>query len=345
MKQSNGFAQFLTAVLLVGMLSTPANGQGLSKVGTTAAKFLTIPVGPRATALGGAFVAIANDATAMYWNPSGLTRVNYLEFTASHSFWLADIQYDYLGLVLPMGAAGTAGFSVTAMTMGQMDITTEEEPEGTGGTFSAGSFAIGVSYARDLTDFFSIGGSVKYINESIWNSSATGLAVDLGTLFQTPIRGVRFGASISNFGGKLQMSGPDLLVQKDIDEQKYGNNPAISALLSTDQFDLPLILRIGIAADIINTEGSQLTLAVDASHPNDNVQSVSLGGEFAFLERTLFLRGGLRNLGNPESEERWVVGAGLEREVVSGLRLAFDYAYQSFGRLQSVHKLGVAIRI
>jgi opacity protein-like surface antigen len=322
-----------------------ADAQLVSKVGTTSAKFLTIPVGARATALGGAFTSISNDATAMYWNPSGIATLSSLEVTMSHTTWLADIVVNFGGVVVPLGSVwGAMGIHVTAMTMGEMEITTEEEPEGTGGTFRAGSYAIGISYARNLTDWFSIGGTVKYINETIWNSSASGFAVDLGTLLKTPIPDVRFGVSVSNFGEKLQMSGADLLVQKDIDEQKYGNNPAINAYLATDRFDLPLTLRTGLSADVIKRESHLLTLAVDAAYPNDNVEFIDLGLEYSFFDRQFSVRGGYRSLGNEEAEQRWSMGAGVQHTLLPGLTLRVDYAFQTFGRLRNIQKLDLSLQ-
>ena len=204
--------------------------QEVTKVGTTGGKFLSIPVGARAVGMGGAFVAVANDASAMYWNPAGIGRLSQSEAIFTHSAWVADLDFNYGGVVVPVSGLGTVGISFTSLTMADMERTTEDQPEGTGEFFSAGSFAVGLSYARNLTEWFSIGGNVKYINEHIWNSSATGFAVDVGTLFTTPFTGVKFGAGISNFGSKLQIRGDDLLVLKDI-SPNHGNNANVNANL------------------------------------------------------------------------------------------------------------------
>ncbi|MEK9138460.1 MAG: PorV/PorQ family protein, partial [Bacteroidota bacterium] len=208
------YTSWILAAALV--ISADAGAQKVTKVGTTAAKFLSIPVGARALGMGGAFVAVANDASAMYWNPSGLASITQSEAVFAHANWLADIDFNYGGVIMPMEDVGIIGVNFTSLSMAEMERTTEDRPEGTGQYFSAGSFAVGVSYAKKLTDWFSIGGNVKYINEHIWNSSATGFAVDVGTLFTTPFPGLKFGVAISNFGTKMRMTGDDLLVQKDI---------------------------------------------------------------------------------------------------------------------------------
>lgn len=330
--------------LMLPLRPSGSKAQEVTKVGTTAAKFLSIQVGPRALGMGGAYVSIATDATAMYWNPSGIARLQGRQLYVSHSEWLADINFDYLALVLPLGNLGAAGLNLTAMTMPDMDITDELNPEGTGLSFSASSFAVGLSYARNLTDRFSIGANVKYIVENIWNSQAQGMAVDIGTLFDTPLKGLRLGASISNFGTKMRIQGDDLLVQKDIDENIAGNNETINAFLATDKFDLPLLLRIGVSWDVQLGENNRLTLAVDGAHPNDNTEYISLGGEYALFGEMIFLRAGYRALYLRDSDEQFTLGAGIDYDIIRGYNLAVDYAFEQFDRLSNVHKFSVAIR-
>lgn len=332
-------------ILVFFFLVFSAQGQQVNKTGTTAAKFLSIPVGPRAIGMGEAFVSVVDDATAMYWNTSGLSRLQQYEVYAAHTKWLADIRYSYFGLAVPLKGWGTAGISVSHMTTGEMEITTEMEPEGTGQTFSAQSFAVGLSYAKSLTDWFSIGGTVKYVYEGIWNSSATGFAVDVGTLFVLPWRDVRLGVSIANFGTKMQIAGDDLLVQKDIDPNIAGNNESVNALLSTDQFDLPLLLRIGLSMDVFRFENQRLTISADGLHPNDNTESLNVGAEYAVLKETLFLRGGYNSLFKQDREEGLTLGGGLQYNSFAGdLTLRFDYSFERFKRLKDIHKFAVLLR-
>ncbi|MFQ6618851.1 MAG: PorV/PorQ family protein [Fidelibacterota bacterium] len=336
----------ITAVLLfVFSILSPffLHGQEVTKVGTTAAKFLSIPVGSRALAMGGSFVSVADDATAMYWNPGGIARLYRREIILIHSEWLADINFDYAGIVLPSGGLGTFGLNFTSMNMGEMQITTEDEPEGTGESFSAGSFAFGFSFARNLTDRFSIGANVKYIEEHIWNSKSSGIAIDVGTLFTMPLKNIRFGASISNFGQKLGIKGDDLLVQKDIDATIAGNNESVNAYLATDKFDLPLLLRIGFSMDIMNTDESRLTVSVDGLHPNDNTESINLGGEFSMFRNIISIRAGYKSLFLKDGDEEFTVGGGLNYELMRGFILKVDYAYENFVHLNDIHKFSLGL--
>jgi long-subunit fatty acid transport protein len=334
---------YLLTIFLCLFLVTGGIGRDVTKVGTTAAPFLTISLGARAMAMGGAFSAVANDASAMYWNVAGIGQLNKTEIIFNHSNWLLDINYDYGGIVMPLSTIGTLGVSFTFLSMGEFEQTTEFQPDGTGINFSANSFAIGLSYGRRLTDNFLIGFTGKYIKESIFNSSAQGFAMDVGALFTTPFNGMRIGLSISNFGTKMKMDGDDMLVQVDIDPTISGNNPNVNANIKTDEFDLPLLFRFGLAMDVMQTEQNIVTVAVDALHPNDNAESVNLGAEYTW-NNMLSLRAGYRSLFLPDSEEGFTAGAGLQLEF-GGVGLQLDYAYEDFSRLGDIQKFTVFLKL
>lgn len=338
--------RFLTLCFLILFIIFVAQGksQEVTKIGTTAAKVLSIPVGSRALGMGGAFVSVSNDATAMYWNPAGIAQLDRNEFVFMHSIWLADIRFDYLGLVIPLGEVGNLGINLTAMTMDEMDITTEYEPEGTGETFSAGSFVAGVSFARNLTDQFAIGFTGKFITENIWNCSAGGMAIDVGTLFTTPFKGIRLGASISNFGQKMQILGDDLLVQKDIDGSIAGNNESVGAYLATDKFDLPLTMRIGISKEFINNDFNSLTLSIDGLHPNDNTESANIGGEYSTLRKIVSIRAGAKALGMKDREDKFAVGIGINYFLGGDRRIKVDYAYEKYNHLKDIHQFSLGVK-
>jgi hypothetical protein len=154
----------------------------VSKVGTTAAAFLEIPVGAPAVGIGGAFVSVANDASALYWNVGSISTLGKFDVQLSHMEWIGDTKFNYVGLVLPLAEFGTLGLSFTSLSMDDMAVRTVEQPEGTGEFFSAGNIAIGLSYARSLTERFSIGITAKYISEEIWHMQSQGWAIDAGTL-------------------------------------------------------------------------------------------------------------------------------------------------------------------
>jgi len=316
----------------------------VTKVAITAAPFLEIGVGARAMGMGGAYVGHADESSALYWNPGGVARVTRPEGIFVHMDWIADINFDYVGFVLPAGRIGSFGISITSLSMDDMLVRTEERPQGTGEYFKSGSMALGLTYALNLTDRFSIGFTGKYVREEIWKESAQGIAIDIGTLFTTGFHGMRIGASLTNFGTDMRMSGEDLITYHDIDDQKLGNNDEIYAELQTDSWPMPLNFQVGLAMELIENNVHRVTFALDAVQPTDNKESVNLGLEYG-IRKWIFLRGGYRNLFLKDSEEGFTVGAGANLDFFYNLPFRFDYAYADFGRLESIHCFTVALEL
>jgi hypothetical protein len=335
---------YIIIIITVSLFASSIAAKEVSKTGTTAGKFLSIGVGPRANAMGGAFSSISNDASAMYWNPGGLALLNQPQVFISYTKMFADLNVDYLGIVIPMGEAGVFGVNVTALAMGDMKVTTEDYPDGTGETFSAGSYAFGLSYGKHITDDFLFGVNIKYIREDISNSSASGFGIDIGTIFNTPFYGIRFSSSISNYGSKMQMEGDDLLIRHDANPNAAGNNGNVDAYYSTDQYELPLKLQIGISRDFTFLEDNRFTIAIDGIHPNDNDQYVNVGGELMLLNDMFFLRGGYKSLFLKDSEESLTLGVGINYNKMEFFSIAVDYAFQQYKHLGDTHSFGILLR-
>jgi len=273
----------IPVLLLSGILHIPLFGASgrMTNVGTTAAPFLEVGVGSRAIGMGGAFVAVANDVSALYWNPAGLCRLGHGEAVFERIDWLADISFNFLGAAIPFGRWGTAGFFLNTMTVPKMAVRTVDFPDGTGEEYDAASIAVGLSYSYALTDRFSIGFNGKYITERIWHEKTAGIAIDIGTLYYTGFKGLRLGASITNFGSSLQMDGGDLIIYHDADPGIDGNNDRIMGKLLTDEWPLPLNMQFGIAFDVFDNKFSRLTMAMDAFHPINNTESINTGCELS----------------------------------------------------------------
>lgn len=335
--------------LMIALCISPmhAFGQTVSKTGTTAAQFLKIPVGSRSAALGGAVGASVNDPSAMVWNPSAIANIENNTLMVEYADWFLDLKHNYLGFVMPMGNRSSLGVNITALTMDDMTVTTFEDPEGALGLkFRAYSYAVGVTYARYLIDKFALGANVKYVNETIWNSSASAVAFDIGTTYETPFDGIILGVSITNFGQKMQINGKDLTTTVDIDPSNNGNNGQINTRLETDEFDLPLMLRVGLAWQPIKSEQVNATIMLDGTSPNDNYQSVSLGTEVTFLGDRFAIRGGLPYVTGRTEDERtlkFTAGAGVKHNLNNGLGFDFGYALNSYTNLGLVNRVSVSI--
>jgi len=187
-----------------------------------------------------------------------------------------------------------------------------------------------------LTDRFSIGTTIKYIREQIWHSSATATAFDIGVLFTTPYEALRLGASMSNFGPKMQMGGRDIIFSVDPDQSQEGNVEVVNTEYMLDRFPLPLLFRVGLAWDAVSTADHRVVVTTDTATPNDNNQYVNSGMEYSFRE-LLALRVGYRNQFERDGEQGLTWGVGLNMRVDRSTRVSFDYAYADFGRLEQTH--------
>ncbi|MFC2083790.1 PorV/PorQ family protein [Bacteroidota bacterium] len=330
-------------IILMILFASVALSQSTTKTGSTAAQFLKIGVGPRAVGMGSAFTATSNDLTAIYWNPAGLAGSYSYEAFFNHVNWVADISYDFAGVSAHLSGIGTIGAFVTILqSIDGMLVRTVDNPEGSGEKFDAGAIAIGLSFARNLTENFSIGFNVKYIREYIWNESAIGVGLDAGVLYKIPILNeLRLAASISNFGSKMQLDGRDILEIKQVGEGGEGN--LINSKIEMQEWELPLLFRVGVAADIFKSESSRLTTAIDAIHPNDHTEYVNLGAEYCWNE-LISLRAGYNSLFEENTEEGLTLGVGLNYRLIESVRVLLDYAYKDFGRLNSVHYFSVGVK-
>ncbi len=314
---------------------TPEEGT-ITRVGTTAAQFLKLGVGARAISLGGAFVAEANDMSAIYWNPAGFARLSGSHLQLSNTRYLADINYNFAAFGTSIDRVGSLGAALLIVDSGDMQVRTEMMPDGTGEQFNMLSFALQLSYARNLSDQFSIGANIKFVQERIWHSKASSIAFDIGTLFTTPFNSLRLGASMSNLGPKMRMDGRDILFSEDPSPNTDGTAEIVNAQYRVDGFSMPLIFRVGLAWDALNTETHRIVVMTDAAHPNDNAEYVNAGAEYSFRNLIAF-RAGYRNLFKPDTEQGLTAGGSLMVRIDRDLATRFDYAYAEFGRLTQTH--------
>jgi hypothetical protein len=336
--------KYLVTAFLIAAVS--ANGQtfktNVSKKGTTAASFLSISQGARAMAMGSAFVAVVDDPSALYYNPAGITDIYGGSALVENTQWLAETQYNFVAGTFTVDGFGSLGISFTSSSIDEMKVTTVDNPDGNGEMFGVSDVAFGVTYALKLTDKFSIGFNPKYIYQKIWKMSASAVAIDVGVKYITPFDGIVLGMSISNFGTKMQMSGNNANVLYDPDQSSLGNNDRIPASLSMGQWALPLNFKVGLAYKVFNSDMHSLLVAVDASHPSDDYESVDIGGEYVF-NNFLAFRGGYQSLFLNEAEEGMTLGIGVKQNITGTVQFSFDYAYQDFGRLKNVQKFAVGI--
>jgi long-subunit fatty acid transport protein len=282
------FSTTLAALLILVTASSATAGEP----GTAGFMFLRLGNGARASGMGEAFTAVADDATSIYWNPAGMAGVEEVELNLTHNEWLMDIRFEQATVVNEMWG-GAAGLSFTGLYYGSMDRYGEYPSLTPDGTFSPYDMALSLGYARDIIPNVAVGGAVKIIYSKIDFESATGYALDLGVTHKSKIEGLSLAASLLNLGPQA----------KFVEEKFYP----------------PFQIRVGGAYEIMNESlRGGLTLAADAVFPNDNNAKAHFGVEYAY-RKLLMLRFGYKSGYDVQGA---TMGLG-----VSWKSLVFDYAY------------------
>ena len=317
------------------------------KVGSTSMQFLEVMPVARATALGDAYSVWATGADAVFWNPGGLALIQNQEISSTFIKWIFDTRQGALSYAVPVGDIGAFGVQVQYVDFGTFEeavatrpyINREVNPGLTGNTFHPFSYLVGVSYARNLTDRFSTGVTVKYARESLYNGGmittqisqgsfeevktwANGVMFDFGIHYNTGFRTIQIGASVQNFGGNVTFA--------------------------KQSSPVPLLFRWGIAADVIgrnamlsSDEENRLGVAFDLYQPNDYGQQEHIGAEYEYAGAFALRAGYKFNY----DFEGLTLGAGVKQPLGSVV-LTLDYSYGSIGTyLGSAHRISLGARI
>ena len=323
---------FLSIDLSIAQNTTVSS---MEQIGTSMANFLKIGVGAREVAMGGAAVADCDNVASLFWNPGALDRMEKSEIIFQQTQWLVDTELYFLGAGVKLPAFGSIGVSINYFTSGDIEETTLTIPEGTGRTFTTYDMALGLTYSRNITERFSAGITIKYIQEELDLEKASTIAIDIGSVFETNfLNNLKIGMSLSNLGGRMKLAGSGLQVQ-------YSPNPGYptkitTADLTTEEWDIPLCFRLGIASDVITTDNLRWRLVGEVMDSRDYIYRISLGSELAFLER-YFLRGGYKFL---YDEENFTLGGGVNLDF-SWAQIRLDYAYANFGVFDNAQRFSL----
>lgn len=300
----------LAALLLPGF----ARANIFEKVGTFGGQFLKISVGARGAGMGDAFVAVADDATAVFWNAAGIARIDQdkSQLSLNHANWPADLSFDQVGYVFHMKKIpGAFAVHARALTMQPMEETTAFQPLGTGRTFDAGMLAAGVTYARSFTDKFSAGLTANMIHTGLADLSQQTFSLDLGTLYDVGAAGMKIGMAIQNIGS----------TERFIEREAR----------------IPSIFRVGTSVTLLQSADQKLIGSFEFSHPPDNSERVNVGGEYSF-HKYLFLRGGYAF--NYDSEGV-AGGVGFHFPVSIAGMADLDYSYTDMLDLGASHRFSM----
>ncbi len=278
------------------------------KAGTAGAQFLKLSTSARGLSMADALLPLADDVSALYYNPGGLVQLSEgWHYSATHYALPVDVSQNWIGGAYSSPETGTAfGVALTWLRSGMMDVNTPELPNGTGQQFDWQDLALGASYAKRLTNKFSVGVTGKFVRESTYEYSANGWAADLGTYYDTGWRSMKMAMSITNFG-------PDMTF---IDKA----------------YPLPIMFKFGVSMDLLGKKDAEhfMHAAFEFGHPSDNVEQIDVGLEYTFKNQFL-LRLGKKMNGVKETEwEDYDPEVGYEYPLLStdGLSLGAGFKWQ-----------------
>jgi hypothetical protein len=334
-------------IALLGLAGHAAAG-GLDRMGTAGAQELRIPVGAASIAIAGSAVALGNGIANIYYNPASLAAVDNPEAVISYSTYLADSKVNYGAVSTKVGAAGNVAFSAKVLNIGDIIVTTEDAPDGTGEILNPTYSVFGLTYGRRMTDRVALGFTANYISEKIAQTSATGFAADLGVQYDTGWRGLRFGFAMKNIGPNMTFSGPDFEQRITLPGDDPSAQPHVVQLEATS-FELPSYLQLGVSYDVGASDKQHATIYGTFQGNNFSTDEYRLGAEYLLGEH-IALRGGYVGQLALKSADRqqdylysYSYGAGLNFKL-SDRPLSFDWAGTHVGQFFSDNQQ-VSLRI
>jgi len=240
---------FLAAVVIFVSSTAPVYA-----VSESAVLSLMISPGARAAGMGEAFVGLADDATATFWNPAGLAYQYGKEIHLMHVNWLPefgnDLFYDFAAYIHHIESLGTFGLNVTYLNLGEQTHTDETGTEL--GKFSSNEYSIALTYGTKLAENWSVGLGMRYIRSNLAGGVQVGaeqgegvanaFSFDLATLYRLPFAPrLSFGMNLSNMG------------------------PKITYIDAAQADPLPTNLKVGFAYKLVDSEFNKLTLVGDVN--------------------------------------------------------------------------------
>lgn len=328
----NKIEKIIAGILLGCVLTINLFAQENQKLAQTGFQFLSIVSDARGAAMAEAMTSLQTGSSAMFFNPAGMAEMStFLDVTGSTNKWIADITHTTFSVAVNPadGNYGVIGLSAQYVDYGEFygTVVNKASPQGYDdtGIFKLSAFALGLGYAKQLTDRFSVGGQVKWVKQDLGESviplindadttkqttsnKLSPFVFDFGTQFKTGIKSLVFGMSIRNFSKEVQYA--------------------------EEGFQAPLVFTLGISINVMDLLGDlahdhSLLLCVDASHYRDHPEQVKIGLDYRFME-FFSIRGGYSS-SNDENDFTFGLG-------VSKFGFTFDYAYTPFGVFDNVQR-------
>lgn len=353
-----GWAQDLPPIL-------QGRQEGFSFIGNAGGEFLTIPVGARGVAMGQAFTAVVDDISAVWWNPAGLGFMRSPAAFFTNIDLPLDVQYNFVAVGAPvLGGNGAVAGAFGLLSTDTQVVTTILEPEGSAAEFDAWSSTAQGSYAHNISDRFTAGGTFKWAHENIYGVTSDGFQFDFGTNYHTTFagRGIRLAFVVQNLGTNFKSEGARLQTQgRPPDFPVFPNAGNLPFEFRTEEFRPPTTLKTALAYYLVENESSKFIVNGEFAAPRQLETTYSIGGEWTQVvlpatnggvATTVAARAGYtyqqdeEDLGDSPDEGdvfRGVgAGAGIQLDFTA-FGAGFDYAYRDWGRLTHTHNFSVSV--
>jgi hypothetical protein len=252
---------------LIGLMLVPPGAVQAGEPGSAGVPFLRLGLGARASAMGEAYCAVAEDASSVFFNPGAMPAVLGTHLSLVHNEYFQSLRFEQAA-VTHETKWGTFGFMFTGLYMDDMERRDDAPSQVPLGTFGSYDVAVAVAYGRYIVPNVAVGISIKPVYERIDELSASGLAFDAGVYHVSRIPGVKLAATVANLGTPM----------------KY----------EVQEFALPRYARLGASyeREVPSIDGRVL-FTFDAMFPNDDGVREHFGGEYSY-RRMVSLRAGYK---------------------------------------------------
>ncbi len=346
--------KFYFLLLIFSLASMPSAWSGNpDRQGEAGAYELLMNPWARSAGLHTMTTANIRGVEAMRLNVAGMGRINNLEVMASYANYLqgTGITMNSLGIVTKSGEGGAFGLSLMALDFGEIEVTTVDQPEGTGTTFSPSFFHLGLGYAYTFENKISVGLALRLISESIADVSAFGFALDAGVQYVTGENdNFKFGISLRNVGSPMKFTGEGLATPSPAPN---GGGYEVTLNQRSATFELPSMLNIGLSYDFLFGENHRLTVLGNFTSNSFSQDQLGGGAEYSLNELFTIRAGYKVDLGDvPQAEDPiytgLAAGAGFDlplNKENKNTRLGIDYAFRNTRLWNGTHNISLRISI
>ena len=354
----------LSFVVLMGLSAPQAFAGNKDRSGQAGASELLINPWAASSGWGNAVMSFVNGVDAIFGNVAGITSCHSLDINFSHTSWLVgvgnDTRISSFGFLARVGESSVLGLSFMSFSIGEIPITTVQNPDGGLGTYKPNLMNINLAFAKSFSNSISGGFNLKIISESIKDMGGVGVAIDAGIQYVTgPFDNVHFGITLKNIGPTMKFSGDGISLRVFMDNT---SNQQFTMVQRVDDFELPTQLSISAAYDFLFAETNRITIAGNFCSNSFTKDQFTLGLEYGWRE-ILMIRAGYTYENGIWSKEGYKNGflndddcmninrglsAGVSIKVPlskkeDGLKLAVDYSYRDTYIYNGTHSVGARI--